>query len=197
MEKRGKPLPSLPTHFPKLPMTAKTPVLLKVSRKFAHRQKSVEHKCYRNLGNDRRDHTGITLTEKKPALEHLRDPPHDVLADEDGRDESHVAPHEQAEKKTARALQNIKSRRPTAFSRFLVQSDSGDDIDRPFYSCEAPCCGTGRSPVRRVPILTFYVVTLGRRFHCMGLTANFGAAYFSKFSPHEALNVSTESHPFD
>lgn len=62
-------------------------------------------------------------------LEHPRDPPHGVLADEDGRHENHVAPHEQAEEEAARALHNIKPRRPTAFPRFLVQSNSSDDID--------------------------------------------------------------------
>ena len=75
------------------------------------------------------DDTWISCAENKLPLEHPRDPPHGVLADEDGRHENHVAPHEQAEEEAARALHNIEPRRPTAFPRFLVQSNSSDDID--------------------------------------------------------------------
>src|SRR6266542_1428862 len=110
-------------------MTAETPVLLKVSRKFAHRQKTVEHEHHRNQGNDRGDDTGVPCAKNKLPLEHPRDPPHGVVADQDSRDERHVAPHEQTEKKAARALHNVESRRPPAFPCFLVQSSSSDDID--------------------------------------------------------------------
>jgi hypothetical protein len=39
-----------------------------------------------------------------------------------------VPPHEQHEQKAARALQNIKPRRPTAFARFSFHSGCGDEV---------------------------------------------------------------------
>jgi len=79
-------------------MTPETFVFLKVRRELTHRQKAMCHEHQRNQSNDRCDDTRVTLTENKLPFEHPRHPPHGVLANKDGGDKSHVAPHEQAKK---------------------------------------------------------------------------------------------------
>jgi hypothetical protein len=54
----------------------------------------VEHEHHRDQRNDGGNDAGVALPEEELALEHFRDPPHGVFADENGRDERHVPPHE-------------------------------------------------------------------------------------------------------
>jgi cell division septation protein DedD len=111
-------------------MIAEISVLLKVGGQLTHRQESMEHEQDHDQSNNRGNDTRVALPKNKLSLEHPRHPPHGVVADEDGRDERHVAPHEQTEKKPARALCDVKPRRPVTLASLLVQCRSGDDIDR-------------------------------------------------------------------
>src|SRR5215510_13721787 len=111
------------------PMAAKVVILTKIRRELPHGQTSVEYKHHRNQCDHARDNGGVGSAKKELALEHLRDPPHRILADQDARDESHMAPHKQTEEQTAGALNQIQPGGPTTFSPLLIQSDPGNDTD--------------------------------------------------------------------
>ena len=67
----------------------------------------------------------VVIAEDKLALEHFRDPPHRVVADQDRRDERHVSPHKQPEEQSTGALDEIQPRGPVTFARPLIQSYPG------------------------------------------------------------------------
>ena len=111
------------------PVAAKVAILEKIRRELPHGQSSVEHKHHRNEGNHARDNGGVGSAKEELALEHLRDPPHRILADQDARDEGHMAPHKKTEEQTTGALGQIQPGGPVTFPRPLIQSGSGNDID--------------------------------------------------------------------
>src|SRR5215510_3805330 len=97
------------------PVAAKVAILAKIRRELPHGQRRVEHKHHRNQGDHARDNGGVGSAKEELALEHLRDPPHRILADQDARDERHMAPHKQTEEQTVFFLKLRQPPRPTLF----------------------------------------------------------------------------------
>src|SRR5262245_58858369 len=89
----------------------------------------MEHEHHGNQRDHERNKDGIGSAKEEIALEHLGHPPHRILADQDARDEGHMAPHKKTEEQTAGALSPIQPGGPVTFPRPLIQSGSGDDID--------------------------------------------------------------------
>ncbi len=73
-------------------------VLRIVDRKLAHREPGMGDEQNEHNRNDARHDHGVGLPEEEVTLEHLRDRPHRVVAEQDRRHEEHVAPHEEAER---------------------------------------------------------------------------------------------------
>src|SRR5262245_40860796 len=109
-------------------MAAEFAELVIVGRKLAHREQAVNHKHHGDQRDHERDNGGIGSAKEKIALEHLGDPPHGIVADQDRRDESHVSPHKKTEEQSARALRPIQPGGPMTFSCPLIQSNPSNDI---------------------------------------------------------------------
>ena len=125
-------------------VAAEFSVLVIVGGKLAHCEEAVEHEHKCDESDDRADQAGVALAEKHLPFEHPGDPIHSIVADQNRRDESHVSPHEETEKQSARALRKIQPRGPVTFSRSLIQSDTGNDIELGLvihWQCSYPCTG--------------------------------------------------------
>src|SRR4030095_16696957 len=90
---------------------------------------AMKHEHHGNQGDHERNKDGIRSTKEEIALEHFGDPPHGIIADQDRRDESHMAPHKKTEEQSTRALGPIQPGGPVTFPRPSIQSGSGNDID--------------------------------------------------------------------
>jgi hypothetical protein len=101
-------------------------VLLVVGRELAHGQESVRHEQHGHNGDNPRDDLREGAAEEVVALERLGNLPHRVVADQDGRHERHVTPHEQTQQQTAGALRDVHARRPAALERAVGKTDAGD-----------------------------------------------------------------------
>jgi hypothetical protein len=104
-------------------------VFVPVRRKLPHREQAMQNEHERNHRDHERDNGGIRFAEDKLPLEHFGHPPHGIVANQDRRHECHVSPHEKAEEQSTRALNEVELRGPVTFSRPLIQSNPGDDIE--------------------------------------------------------------------
>ncbi len=109
-----------------------------VDRELADREERVHDDQRDDAGDDERDHDGERPAEEEVALEELRDRPHRVVADQDGRHEEHVSPHEQREHEARSALHEIEAGRPAALARGVDETHAGDDGIARVHVC-APC----------------------------------------------------------
>jgi hypothetical protein len=87
-------------------------VLAPVGGELAHGQPGVEDEQAEDAGDEQGNQPGQRLAEEIVALEEARHDPHGIVPQQDGGDEEHVQPHEQAQDQAADALQQVHAGGP-------------------------------------------------------------------------------------
>ena len=111
-------------------------VLPVAAGEFPQRQRRMHDEQRRYRAHQQRDEPVERPAEQVVTFEHARNAPHRVLAEQDRRHEKHVNPHENAQRETRCALQQVEPRGPA------IQASRG-------------CLATAASAIRVVPSTVF------------------------------------------